>query len=129
MSRIKTAFGIVVVAQAAHSTEEYVGRLWESFPPARFLTGLVSRDAELGFIAINILIVVFGIWCLAWPIRREWSSAPTFAWVWVVMELVNGVGHPIWSVAVGGYTPGVLTALVLLPAALWLARQLRTQPS
>ncbi len=126
MSRIKTAFGVVVLAQAAHSAEEYVGELWESFPPARFLTGLVSQDPERGFIAINASLVVFGIWCLSWPIRREWPSAPIFAWGWVVIELINGVGHPIWSLSTGGYTPGVLTALILLPAALYLARQLST---
>ena len=126
MSRVKTAFGVVVLAQAAHSTEEYVGKLWESFPPARFLTGLVSQDAERGFIVINASLVLFGIWCLAWPIRREWPSASILAWGWVVIELINGVGHPMWSLSTGGYTPGVLTALILLPAALYLARQLST---
>ena len=126
MSRLKTAFGVVVLAQAAHSTEEYLGKLWELFPPARFLTGLVSQDLERGFIVINVSLVAFGIWCLAWPIRREWPSAPIFGWGWVVLELINGVGHPIWSLSTGGYTPGVLTALILLPAALYLARQLTT---
>ena len=126
MSRLTTAFGVVVLAQAAHSTEEYVGKLWESFPPARFLTGLVSQDSEWGFIVINASLVVFGMWCLAWPIRREWPSASIVAWGWVVIELINGVGHPLWSLAQGGYTPGVLTALLLLPAALYLARQLST---
>jgi len=38
------------VAQAAHSIEEYAGRLWESFPPARLVSGLVSPDLERGFI-------------------------------------------------------------------------------
>ncbi len=126
MSRVKTAFGAVVVAQAAHSTEEYIGKLWELFPPARFLTGLVSQDLERGFIVINASLVGFGIWCLAWPMRREWPSASILAWGWVVIELINGVGHPIWSLTTGGYTPGAFTALIPLPAALYLARQLST---
>jgi len=34
MTRLQMAFGGLVLAQAAHSLEEYVGRLWESFQPA-----------------------------------------------------------------------------------------------
>jgi hypothetical protein len=37
-------FGALVLAQAAHSTEESVGRLWESLPPARFISDLASDD-------------------------------------------------------------------------------------
>jgi hypothetical protein len=33
--RLPGAFGAHVAAQAVHSVEEYAGRLWESFPPAR----------------------------------------------------------------------------------------------
>jgi hypothetical protein len=42
MNRFQAVFGVLVLAQAAHSVEEYVGRLWESFPPARFVSGLTS---------------------------------------------------------------------------------------
>jgi hypothetical protein len=49
MSRISPAFGALVLAQAAHSMEEYLGGLWESFPPARFVSGLFSSDLERGF--------------------------------------------------------------------------------
>lgn len=125
VSRTNTAFAALVVAQAAHSVEEYVGRLWESFPPARFLTGLVSSDRELGFIIINVALVAFGLWCLLWPVRRNWSSATGFLWFWIAIETINGVGHPLWSLRQGGYTPGVLTAPVLLVLALYLAFQLR----
>jgi hypothetical protein len=43
----------------------------------------------------------------------------------VVIELVNGVGHPLWSIVQGGYTPGVATAPVLLVLSLLLVRELR----
>ena len=126
MTRIEGAFGALVLAQAAHSTEEYIGRLWESFPPARWVTGLVSQDLERGFVAINVALVAFGIWCLVWPIRhadgrrRDGSrgggrpSRPSTALV-----------HPLWSLRQGGYTPGVATAPILLILALVLARRLR----
>jgi hypothetical protein len=35
------------------------------------------------------------------------------------------VGHPLWTLRQGGYTPGVATAPVLLAVALYLANQLR----
>ena len=128
MSRIKAAFGTLVVAQTAHSIEEYVGRLWESFPPAFFLTGLISRDRELGFIVLNVALVAFGYWCLLWPVRRNWLAAVPLAWFWVVIETINGVGHPAWSLRQGEYTPGLLTAPVLFVLALYLGSQLRKSP-
>ena len=125
MSRLQLTFGALVLAQAAHSVEEYVGRLWESFPPARFLTGLIWQDLEQGFVAINLSVVTFGLWCFIWPVRRESPAAAYLAWIWVAMQVINGVGHPLWSLREGGYTPGVATAPVLLILALYLARQLR----
>lgn len=125
MSRIDAAFGALVLAQGAHSIEEYLGRLWESFPPARFLTGLFPFDRELTFIILNVAIVGFGLWCLLWPVRRSWPSAVGLMWAWVVIETINGVGHPLWSLRQGGYTPGVITAPILLVVALYLGAQLR----
>ncbi|MCL4867145.1 MAG: hypothetical protein KJZ47_14720, partial [Gemmatimonadales bacterium] len=37
MSPVPSTFGALILAQAAHSTEEVAGRLWESFRPARFV--------------------------------------------------------------------------------------------
>jgi hypothetical protein len=128
MSRIKLAFGALVVAQTAHSIEEYAGRLWESFPPAAFLTGLISSNRELGFLVINIALVAFGFWCLIWPVRGDWPSAKSLAWFWVVIETINGIGHPAWTLRQSAYTPGVLTAPILLVLALYLAFQLLQLP-
>jgi hypothetical protein len=117
-----------VLTQAAHSVEEYVGRLWESFPPAQFLTALVSANQALGFLVINVALVAFGVWCFLWPIRRGWRSATGLAWFWVVVEGINGIGHPAWSLLQGAYTPGVATAPLLLVLAWMLARELRRAP-
>jgi hypothetical protein len=51
----------------------------------------------------------------------------TIGWLWVTIELINGVGHPLWSLRELRYTPGVATAPVLLVLALYLARQLRAE--
>lgn len=125
MTRVTSSFGALIIAQAAHSVEEYFGRLWEVFPPARFLSGLISPDRELGFIVINTALLLFGLWCLVFPVRRQWRSAPAFIWFWILIEIMNGIGHPIWSFRQGGYTPGVLTAPILLVIALYLARVTR----
>jgi hypothetical protein len=92
------------------------------------VSGLFSSDLERGFLIVNTSFVVFGYWCLLWPVRRRWPSARTFMWIWVGIELVNGIGHPLWSLQAGGYTPGVVTALLLLPVAILLARSLRSTP-
>lgn len=123
MTRFQATFGALILAQAAHSMEEYAGRLWESFPPARFVTGLVSQDRERGFVVINVALVAFGLWCFLWPVRRRWPSAIPLAWVWIAVEVINGIGHPLWTLRQGGYTPGVATAPVLLVLAVYLAVQ------
>jgi hypothetical protein len=125
---IGVAFAALVAAQTAHSIEEYAGRLWESFPPAAFLTGLISSDHELGFVLINCSLVAFGVWCLFWPVRRNWPAAPGFLWFWIAIETINGIGHPVWSLRQGAYTPGVATAPILLGLALYLSSLLRRTP-
>ena len=117
----------LVVAQAAHSVEEYAGRLWEVFPPATFLTGLISANHEIGFLVINIGLALVGVWAFVWPVRRGWPSAAALMWVWVVIELINGIGHPAWAIVQKSYTPGLITAPVLLVLALLLLKQLRSQ--
>ena len=49
------------------------------------------------------------------------------AWAWVTLELVNGVGHTVWSMMQNGYTPGLITSLLLLPLAVLLARLLSVE--
>jgi len=125
VSRFKFAFLALILAQAMHSMEEYAGRLWESFPPARFLTGLISQDREWSFVALNFLLIAFGLWCLLWPVRRGWPSAVYLGWAWVIVEAINGIVHPIWTLREGGYTPGVATAPALLALVIYLGYQLR----
>ncbi len=123
--RFRTTFLALVSAQALHSLEEYAFHLYDVFPTARFVSGLVSPDLGRGFLIVNAALIVFGFCCYWWPVRRGWPSAVPIAWFWVGIEVVNGVGHPAWSLLSWGYRPGALTALLLLlPLALLLARQL-----
>lgn len=116
--RTRMSFALLVAVQAMHSVEEYIGRLWESFPPAAFVSSIVPSNHELGFVLVNFALLAFGVWCVI-------RSAVPLIWFWVVIEIINGIGHPLWSFVQGGYTPGVITAPILLVLAWNLARQLR----
>ncbi len=120
-SRSQTAFLALVLAQAAHSIEEYSFALYEVFPVARFASSLVSSDLATGFAVLNSLFVVFGLWCYGVPVRLGWSSARPLGWLWVAIELGNAVGHTALALRAGGYFPGVGTAPFLLVLAIVLA--------
>jgi len=97
LTRFDWTFLGLVTAQGAHSVEEYYGHLYEVFAPARFVSGLISPNLQRGFIIFNVMLVIFGLWCFVCPVRRRWTALASFVWVWVTIELINGVGHPLWS--------------------------------
>jgi dienelactone hydrolase len=121
----RLAFLALVLAQAAHSIEEYRTRLYDVFPPARFVSGLVSADRRVGFIIFNVSLVAFGVWCFVGPIRGARPSARALAWAWAALEVANGLGHMAWALAAGGYRPGLATAPFLVAIGLTLAALLR----
>jgi len=123
-TRISRLFLLLAALQACHSVEEYVFRLWETFPPARYVTALVSADHELGFIIVNVTIVALAFATWLGPVRLRWPFWPVFVWPWVLIEAINGVGHPLWTIAEGHYTPGVVTSVLLLVVSVLLAREL-----
>lgn len=72
-----------------------------------------------------MVIVVFGLWCSAWPVRRNWRIAPALVWGWVVVEVANGILHPLAALVFWRYIAGVVTAPLLLVVAVRLAVLLR----
>lgn len=123
-SRSRAAFGLLIAAQAAHSVEEYVFRLFDVFGPARFVSGLFSNNTAAGFAFANIGIVLFGLWCYLARVRTPHPSERAYAWFWTCLELGNGVGHVIFSGIRGACFPGVGTALLLIAAASYLGARL-----
>ena len=120
------AFLALMVAQAAHSLEEYIFRLFDVFAPARFVSGLVSTNLGVGFAVANAALVLFGLWCYVARVRPAHPSGPVFAWFWTVLELTNGIGHSVLALSRGGYFPGAATAPVLLSVSAYLAFRLST---
>jgi Protein of unknown function with HXXEE motif len=114
-------FLFLILAQASHSIEEYVAKLYDVFAPARLVSSLVSNDLALGFLVVNAALVAFGLWCWAVPVRSGWRTARGFAWFWTILELGNGFGHSLLALRQRGYFPGLITAPLLLLFASWLA--------
>jgi hypothetical protein len=117
----KFVFLLLILAQAAHSVEESVARLYDVFAPARLVSGLISRNLALGFYTFNAALVTFGLLCWAFPVRREWGWAAGMMWFWIVLELGNGLGHAALAFWRHGYFPGVATAPLLLLFGAWTA--------
>src|SRR3954447_12337233 len=97
----RIAFLALILAQAAHSTEEYFNRLYEVLAPARFVSGLFSNDLRVGFLIFNALLVAFGFLCFFGPVLRGARSAVGLAWFWIGLEFLNGCAHMIWAAWAG----------------------------
>jgi len=122
----KARFGFLalVIAQTLHSIEEYVFRLYDVFPTARFVSGLFSTDLRTGFIVFNLVFIALGFWCYAVPVRRALPAAIPLIWFFIVVEILNGIGHPIISMLERSYIPGMATAPFLLIIAVYLLIQI-----
>ena len=127
-ARSRTTFLLLIVAQAAHSVEEYVLHLYDVFLPARVISGLFGNDLAFGFAVFNVALVMFGVWCYVARVRPSHPSARPWVWPWVIVETSNGIVHPAVALWRGEYFPGVITAPVLLVLAFYLGSRLARQP-
>lgn len=125
-SRGRTAFGVLIAGQAAHSIEEYVFRLFDVFGPARFVSGLVSSNLATGFAILNAGIILFGLWCYVAWVRPAHPADRVIAWFWTTLECANGLGHIALAAFRGSYFPGVATVPVLIGVSSYLAIRLLT---
>jgi hypothetical protein len=127
--RSRVAFLALIVAQAAHSIEEYVFRLFDVLAPARFISGLFSSDLARGFAVANIALVLFGVWCYVARVRHGLPSARGLAWFWALLEVGNGMSHSAFALTRGGYFPGVATAPLLFGISVYLIARLAAPAS
>ena len=123
-TRGRRAFLALIIAQAAHSVEEYLFRLYEVFPPARLVSGLIDDNLARGFAIANAVIVLFGFWCYFARVRKGGESGRGLAWFWTSLETINGTNHLVLALARGGYFPGAGTAPILLACSAWLGSTL-----
>ena len=102
-------FLCLIVAQGAHSLEEYLFRLYDVWAPARWISGLFTSDLRVGFASANILLVLLGLWCYVARVRTSHPSDRAWAWFWALLETVNGVGHLALAMGARSYFPGAFT--------------------
>ena len=126
---MRTIFLALILAQAAHSVEEYAFRLYDALAPARYVSGLFGVDRAVGFVLVNSALVAFGLWCWWARVRTGRGAARTLAWFWAALETANGCAHVALAANAGGYFPGLATAPMLLALAIWLALRLKAGPS
>jgi hypothetical protein len=118
------AFLLLILAQAGHSLEEYVFRLYDVLAPARFASTALGVPAPLGFAIANTVLVAFGLWCWFAQVGPLRPAARALAWSWAILELLNAAAHTLLAIAAGGYFPGLYTVPLLLAAGAWLVAQL-----
>ncbi|HYD37465.1 MAG TPA: hypothetical protein VEA60_07620 [Allosphingosinicella sp.] len=104
--RLPHIFLALILAQAAHSVEEYVFRLYDVLAPARYVSGLFGLDRQIGFVLVNSALVLFGLWCWQARVRAGRPGWRGLAWSWALLEIANGCAHVALAIAAGGYFPG-----------------------
>ena len=107
-------FLLLMVSQFLHSIEEVHFGLWEVFAPARFISGLINSNLELGFIIANVLIVCVGFVCALFLFRYENIVGKLVIGFWIILETVNFSVHTFMAIKTWGYFPGIYTAPLLL---------------
>ncbi len=122
-NRISTTFLLLILTQAVHAAEEYFGKLWEVYAPARFICNLISSDPKTGFLIINTVFIFFSLlyW---WSLLIRKAAFTGLIWFWMVLEILNIGGHLGWTLYKKAYTPGVVTAVILLLLVSYLLKQL-----
>ena len=73
--RTQVVFLYLILAQALHSAEECLTKLYDFFAPSHFIASLFSHHIVLGFLIANANLVAFGLRCWAFPVRAAWPSA------------------------------------------------------
>ena len=120
---IRIGFLVLILAQTAHSLEETWFGFYHFLPPFQALAVAPGLDL-LAFAVVNVAIVSFGFWCYLARVRPAAPTARALVWGWTIVELANGVGHPLWALLAGSYIPGTITAPLLLITSAFLATRL-----
>jgi hypothetical protein len=106
--RTTMLFCLGLLFQSLHFAEEFATRFFDRFPP---VLGL-SPWSPTFFVIFNLCWI--GIWiCAAFGLQAGYRSAFFPVWFFAIAAITNGLAHPILSLRVGGYFPGLLTAPLL----------------
>lgn len=111
--------GVAWLVQCAHFAEELAAGFHERFPAQ---LGLVPWPPAF-FVAFNVFWL--GAWALACRGLVAGSRLALAAlWFLGLAAAANGIAHPLLAARVGGYFPGLVTALALGVVGVLLLRRL-----
>ncbi len=102
IAKVRRIAGIAVAVQAGHFSEEYLQQFYLRFPAQLGL----APWSEGFFVSFNVVWLV--VWILAIASLIKFPRLATFPlWFLAIASVANGVVHPLLSLAVGGYFPGL----------------------
>ena len=114
------ALALAVGFQSVHFAEEAATGFHERFPA---LVGLPGIPLSV-FVVFNLTWL--GIWVASVPgLRSARSDAFFAAWFLAIAGMLNGIGHPLFAVASGGYFPGLVSSPFIGAASVWVWLRLR----
>lgn len=123
--KVRLAFLALFVVQVLHSIEEYATGFYAIFPPYLTLHQFLPAVPKPGFIVFTLLLFAAGIFTYYFWLKSGRKGWRLVVAIWAVAEGYNAVGHGLWSLLSGGYKPGLITALALIPLIVWLMYLLR----
>jgi hypothetical protein len=108
VARVRRIATFAVVGQAAHFSEEYLHQFYIRFPAQLGL----APWSEGFFVSFNVIWLVAWLLAIASLIRFPRLAAFPL-WFLAIACVANGVVHPLLSLAVGGYFPGLWSSPVV----------------
>lgn len=123
--RINTLFLLLIFAHGIHATEEFFGKLWNVYRPAIFICNLISRNPETGFLAINTAFILISLLFWKLVLSKGYEVIPSLLWIWILLQLLNVTGHFAWTLISQAYTPGVISALLILILVILLISEVK----
>ena len=114
------SLALAVAVQAVHFAEETATGFHQRFPE---LLGLPAMPLAF-FLLFNVAWLA--VWAASVPALRSGRTAAFFpAWFLAIAGMLNGIGHPSFAVASGGYFPGLVTSPFIGVAGAFLWVRLR----
>jgi len=102
VAKVRRIACVTVVVQAGHFGEEYLQQFFVHFP---ILLGL-EPWSEGFFVSFNVAWLT--AWVLAIVSLAKFPRLAAFPlWFLAMASVANGVTHPVLSLVVGGYFPGL----------------------
>ena len=118
IAKVRRIACVAVVVQAGHFAEEYLQQFFIHFPT---LLGL-EPWSEGFFVSFNVAWLT--VWVLAILSLAKFPRLAAFPlWFLAIASVANGVTHPVLSLVVGGYFPGLWSSpLVVILGVVLVSR-------